>query len=1740
MPNMLKEFYNYIANNTISFFRSKESNLCQGERYCLKLDNEEMVKEVDDALRERTSQENIQGEYEYKNIYKTFTIRLSKDMEIVVASKIDGMTDDFLATLRNAELTEKKHPILMITHSPIDTITSGTGDLSSKGMPFYATSIIGKIKEDMKNTQLSIADKVLLEIELKRKQSDRFSDKTSLYEYSNLLTVLGRGYIKKEDYPEFLLLYDPDSKNWTDEKNLNKRVKENYQLFERINKAFKEENISDALENEFDETFIKHLNTCKKNGDPWYENYTFEDVKKSYEKNKKVKDNPLSISEEIKVYYESKEEKEFLINKNVFIKNDGETNVKQRKKNILIYNTEDKKEILISLKSNIYVKKDDISTLEADVEKLGKEIIIKIQSTGCNFSVVEIKDKNNKIKYSIKICILNIYPEYLKEIQSKFLINIKKNSIKKSKIEVAGIENTLIINPQKEKEKNEILKFGGSYSCKYDETLNLELNEESMNIDTGKVEFNLKIGIIEIPFIIKDEVIKPVELTGIKALKMKYLEKESLEYKSGKILYGTKEFFAKSPLKKYLDWEEKLIQTRWLAAKQTDNRLEEINLNVPEEVRNTYEEYVNSFKSSLPSLSYFSDEIKSAAIKYVSSVKKALDCISEGKTLSEEQSNLLFLGTIIEESDESIISMSPLHPLNVQYQLMLLEEEGIEEVRDDLIKKLSPLYLLPYIKDKNKNLYHTVEQNISPEWRVYAQYSNKRYYGARNYIQKLVCDKIIQYKDHFSFLFEDIGNNIFCINLINMGDCKEVFQGIIRYYAKELEKDILLEDLTLFIINIYNEETVYNDFNILSNQKKLYEYIENSVKEVKDINEMITILSSKIKCYYRNSNEKAYQYAHLAFYEMVSLENDSVSRMNSITTGISLNGIISGVPSVLNENWYKTGFGTKNAPENELVKMASQYNALSRVVFSGSSYEPNSCLFTEIENGTEGKLGKIYSSSNWVVFIEPKVDLSFFQKNRKNDKDLKIIHYSDQYTSASGYDDITVTQKSKQYEDIIWSYLRGKNISADRNNIDKIINMFNAINGDWMLRLLKAPSKKSSDANESNFSREKISILSAIKFCMGYYDCPNIIWIPISLEEMLRVSSGAGYSKKEGLLSARNLGFESGVTSDDILMVGIEEFSQDNLKLYLHPVEVKIGLNQDSVINKAKNQVINTYRGLWKSLWPNENKNFLEYKLSRNFFMQLLIVCCEKIKLYEIYPDKNWNLVTEKYREALLNEKYIFSDEMDKNIGKGTVISFKKDGKKSEKFDEDVHIIELPETLGLRYMLYSVNEIKKEIELNKNNSYNFLQLNKEKDNFEIESNDKNLTSVVENKFIEENIKKDLVFEESINKKKEKIGIEVVLGTDISNGQLLCWKPNDTNQVFHTNMGIIGTMGTGKTQFTKSLITQIYKNRKYNFGGQKLGILIFDYKGDYNESKEDFIEATNATVLKPYHLPFNPLALIKSKTFKPLLPIHIANSFKDTLSKIYNLGPKQQNILFSCIINAYNIKEIFSENPNTWNKVAPTFDTVYNIYKNNEEIKKTDSLAAVMDKLYQFQIFEDNPEKTISLFELLEGVVVIDLLGYDSDIQSLIVAITLDLFYSQMQAVGSSKMDQQYRQLTKFILVDEADNFMSEGFPALKKILKEGREFGVGTILSTQFLNHFGSGEDDYSKYILTWVVHNVADLKFSDIEFVFKVEGKSSEGQILFNDIKSLDKHQSIIKIGNSQPKYVRDKAFWELYKEIK
>ena len=110
--------------------------------------------------------------------------------------------------------------------------------------------------------------------------------------------------------------------------------------------------------------------------------------------------------------------------------------------------------------------------------------------------------------------------------------------------------------------------------------------------------------------------------------------------------------------------------------------------------------------------------------------------------------------------------------------------------------------------------------------------------------------------------------------------------------------------------------------------------------------------------------------------------------------------------------------------------------------------------------------------------------------------------------------------------------------------------------------------------------------------------------------------------------------------------------------------------------------------------------------------------------------------------------------------------------------------------------------------------------------------------------------------------------------------------------------------------------------------------------------------------------------------------------------------------------------------------------------------------------------------------------------------------------------------------------------MKENFPSLRKIMKEGREFGVGTVLSTQSLSHFIGGSDDYSRYVLTWIVHNVSDLKQRDVEYVFKLQPKSPDIETYYSAIKGLYKHESVVKLSNDKPVKIKDRAFWQLVNE--
>ena len=1717
---MSDQFYSYLAEKIIEFFRANP--LTPGSKYNIQFEKEEEVRNLYEKLKDNT----YYRDYEYKDPngevkYNSYQLDFN-GVQLIISATIDDVQPDFLTRLRNMVGVEPGYEtkaILFIHNTTLDSIMGGTESFAKEGMPFHIDSIQKDIKSELEGSSFTEVDKEIINIDLERKKNILFKDNNSIFEYREVLDILNKGCINREQYKDFGLFYDSKLSEF-EGKELKNRIKENALYFNRVDEIHNYGTPETQLEKYFEEKGIEKLKVSE------WKDVEYREVKKSVDEKKLIK----SL--------------EYLSASHEWDKEEGLSKAKSRIRNIIVFNENGAESVDLEFSFDDYLRKEYIYKTEGEVDAStsGKKLKVTIKDIEGKSNFYKVIYKDEKVKFEFKIVMLKCNEKYLESIKSRFSLVVKK---KEQYISVNTNDSSITFNEFAEGNitNYEIDSNNDVINIESDERLTVKISENfEYENDSDLARFNLKIGNELVPIGMVGTTEKVVPIEGFKVWKLK--REKSSDFKligDNKLQHGTREYFTRDEFRRNLDLEKQIINLEGLSFIDTVDGLEAIDLDLNSDVKKVYCNILEYYRVSkkLPSLTYLNDDLKSLYDDFINAYIKALNNIEEGSYLTQSEKNLFKIGTIKREVEDRELIFTSLHPLNIAYQLHLLNCIDDETMADEVLKKFTSTYLLPYIVDENDKLYIPMEQQHTPEWKYYVDENLPRYKSSRDFVSKLVNEKLEEFVGHFRYMFE-MGNNApIRINLINTGDSKEILQGIFKYYVKQLKSDKAKEVLPMDLF-IYSNKNITNAFEEVAFNENI-----NSLKEIYNLDlkvdhmseeDVLNLYREKVH-FYTKKLEEGIEYAHITFLEMNNEAKKVTSNMNDIPSGIILNGMISGVPSVFLGDSYRTGFGTKYTnTDNKVMNIATRLNAVN-ACSAGEPFNSNQCKAISVPNNSKTTLDKIYDASHWITFIDPKVDLNFF-KNDPKAKDLLIIHYSDQYTTAGGYDAITVTRKSGPYQRVIEEFLTKKGIENAHDYSPAVINMFNAVNGDWLLRLL---------SSKSHFPKEKISILSAIKLALAEFKKDNIIWVPISLEEVLRVSGGAGLKQSEGFFSAKNLGFDSGVTSDDLLLVGIETINNE-VFVHYYPVEVKIGENNSTYIQKGIEQAKRTKNIFNETLLPDENGDLTStQKVYRNFLMQLVITSAEKLNLYNVCDEENWiQVIDSDLRRKLLNEEYEISSSFDHSIGKAAVISFKKGVTFNYiRVEDEVMVIEMSEEDGINFITKSVKEIREIVDGVDVVGTESTVINDIPDIKEIGDSSKGTDIETQVELLPDESETNEPVGTTITETQsdyipevndEERNMQILFGINEKNNKEVYWYPNDTDKVFHTNTGIIGTMGTGKTQFTKSMITQIYRESKYNVDGKNVGILIFDYKGDYNKSKTDFVESTNANVYELYHLPFNPLSVIKAKNSKPMLPLHTANSLKVTLAKAFGLGIKQETLLRDLIMEAYEKRGIIKNKPDTWDNPAPTLKDVYDIYVNREDLKE-DSLYAAFSNLIDFEIFEPDPHETKSLFELIDGVTVIDLSGYDPDIQNLVVAITLDLFYSQMQAYGHSGVQGNLRQLNKMILVDEADNFLSKDFETLKKILKEGREFGVGTILSTQLLSHFSTGENKYSDYILTWIVHNVAEINPKDAKYIFNIQAKG-EQEAICNKIKSLSKHYSLVKMNDSdRPIFMRDRAFWELVK---
>lgn len=336
-----------------------------------------------------------------------------------------------------------------------------------------------------------------------------------------------------------------------------------------------------------------------------------------------------------------------------------------------------------------------------------------------------------------------------------------------------------------------------------------------------------------------------------------------------------------------------------------------------------------------------------------------------------------------------------------------------------------------------------------------------------------------------------------------------------------------------------------------------------------------------------------------------------------------------------------------------------------------------------------------------------------------------------------------------------------------------------------------------------------------------------------------------------------------------------------------------------------------------------------------------------------------------------------------------------------------------------------------------------------------------------------------------------------------------------------NVGVVGDLGTGKTQLLKSLVYQLRKN-----AGQlqeaPLTTLIFDYKRDFQD--QAFLDSVGGKLLNIDNIPLNFFALRGGYT--PMKASQKSNEFIDVLDKIYGgIGPIQKDRLQSVITDLY--REMKPE--------APTISEVLNRYQQDNE--KPDSVTALLRKFVVSEIFSDDKSELLSFEQLMENKVVVVALndfGTDDDGKNALVVLFLNLYYDYM--LNSEKWpyrgnDPQLRTLNSYLLVDEAVNIMKYKFPVLMSLLLQGREFGVGVILASQYLTHFKQGQEDYAQPLLTWFVHKVPSISQKDLLML----GLPNKTEVMLQKIPKLEVHQALYKSLGTDGKFVRGLPYFEI-----
>lgn len=1728
---MLSQFYSYLNKELFKYVEKSEVH--SGDRFYLIMNNDEELRKLKQSI-QYSKEINVMKFYSEEFDYETLYCNI-KEKKVIFVFADEGITHDFLVTVRNKvslQENEWNNSIaIFFIKEDLDSITGGAFNLSKRGAPFHNKSLRANLANILKKEKEKLGEE---EVEILKFVVDKnFEDdliKYALMDFEAIYSIIEQGYISSEDYFKLGLFKDKQINTYS-EKEIAKRLEENKQLFDTVQSIHDRGNVKEEIKEKFEGKTVEKLEK-----DQWYQT-EFEIVKRSKDANDERKKVQIEFLEDEFV-------KQFK-NVEVWDKPAGTTKAKKKDRNIIVFkNREPINKITLPFSKIIDINTSNIVTRGIKLIDLSnnKKVDIKFSTRNKSNLVLDLSElgsqneyffeftyrhnNSSSLSFKFKILLVNFEEDIIKHIKTKY--NLKyDNKNKMVEFSIAGANSLLKLNDYNE-HKVIVSAVGENYSSQKYSTFDFS---PLVKKDEDDIYICLEINNLFYKIKLKEVLNKPIPISSVSLLRAVYNQQISANFEDNLVKIGTEEYYLYNDLKETLIIEEKMVKEKGMSIKFENDIMTVTSLELDTDIIDSYTKFCDLIlsKNTLPSLMYYDHEIIEAAESYCDAVENVLINLKDNeKIIDKKVLNIHELGLIYKNGD---IFLSALHPLNVRYEIEKTRTFSRGVTNEKVFIKYNPASLLPYFVDTQNHFYFSEVSESNFRWLIYKPYesSNKMTSTKMRYIIKT---RMFDFKVHFNYLFSVNPNFSFKVKFSEIKDKKVVIQGIVDYILEELKESSSLYKVNS--IDVYFDkhekfDDIFNFFSISSFDElsNLYDIsIPAKVKRKFEEDDVIELLNRKINIYFSDNKVLT----HITFFNFNQPPKFSFNNLKEIESSVTSKGLLSNISYTKLGDTYLSGFGIKGvSDEYRLIKSAKIWNSFvsNNQNQRLNPYKTNEGIINNISSIEHQNLEDVFNNTNWVTFLDPSVDLSYFNND---DYNLYVIHYNDQ-TSSFNYESITVTNNTEQYSNILKEFLNKVNINYEPQNIENIIRSFNILNGEWLLKVIGTKSKRGQATNNS--VKEKLSVISAYKQVLAILDNDYIKWIPISLEEIIRVSRQQGLETSSDIFSAKELNYQGSI-SDDLLFMGLE-YSPSKVTVHFMPVEVKVGINNSNVVSKAKSQVTHLYNLLNEEIIIDSDEK-LSQNFYRQFFLNLYFGNLKKFMENGVIHSQDYLKIFNN-KSLIMNNHIEYSNKINEDYGKGIIILFTDENPyRKILVDQNDKVIEVhynqidayeDAEKPLDKVKEEVNTGKKGIDLKLllseyvEDVKNSKDVQLSNDKVHIESKD---TEVIEEVYeetyedINEFNNENTMLKPEVERKEEKIDynseshlpIQKTENTNLSNIRIPLGKIKGSNQTLYWEYGdprlsnrhllISGKSGQGKTYFMQCLL--------YEMAKVKIDSLVIDYTDGFllNHLESEFIESLGDNLVTKYifkdKIPINPFKKkdIDLDGFKvPEADDDLADRIVQNIDFVFNLGIQQSSLLKEAIIEGLNI---YGE--------SFTFTKLKNRLidkEDNSSLKLVGRIGKLLDK--DPFLYDDNDFSWDQIFSNQGKVNIFQLKGYVADIQKIITEFILWDLYNYTEINGNKN-----RPIP--VLLDEMQNLNHKETSPTTKILREGRKFGWSSWLATQSISSLKNSGD------ISYLFNAAMQIHFSppedQINYISKmITSDNNMRKQLENDLSQLVKGECLV-----------------------